>query len=56
MLVLLAIVLGAVLGWRRAGARNGDRLDRIQYAAAHGIAFGIGGVALSILIARLGLI
>lgn len=41
MIVILAIALGAALGWRRAGARGGDRLDRLQYAAAHAIAFGL---------------
>lgn len=56
MLVLLAIGLGAILGWRRAAAREGDRLDQLQYAAGYGIAFGIAGLALSILIARLGLV
>jgi hypothetical protein len=39
MLLLLAFALGALLGWRRAAARGGDRLDRIQYAAVHGILF-----------------
>ncbi|MBP7243137.1 hypothetical protein [Amaricoccus sp.] len=41
MLILLAIALGAVLGWRRAASRGGDRLDQLQYAAAHAIAFGL---------------
>lgn len=41
MIIILAIALGAVLGWRRAAARDGDRLDRLQYAAAHAIAFGL---------------
>lgn len=37
MLLPLAFVLGALIGWRRAVRRDGDRLDRLQYAAAHGI-------------------
>lgn len=56
MIILLAMLLGAFFGWRRAAARGGDRLDRLQYAAAHGIAFGIAALAFSILIVRLGLV
>ena len=39
MLLVIAFVLGALLGWQRAARRGGDRLDRLQYAAAHGIVF-----------------
>ena len=39
MLLPLAFVLGALLGWRRAARRGGDRLDMLQYAAVHGILF-----------------
>ena len=39
MLLPLAFALGALFGWRRAVARGGDRLDRLQYAAVHGILF-----------------
>lgn len=37
MLLLLAFVLGFAFGWQRAGRRGGDRLDRLQYGAVHGI-------------------
>ena len=33
MLLPTAFVLGALLGWQRAGRRGGDRLDKLQYAA-----------------------
>lgn len=56
MIIILAILAGALIGWRRAAARGGNRLDQVQYAAVHGIAFGIAALALLILIARLGLI
>ncbi len=39
--MLVALVLGlaaAIIGWRRASRRGGNRADRVQYAAAHGIA------------------
>jgi hypothetical protein len=39
MLLPLAFALGALFGWRRAVARGGDRLDRLQYAVVHGILF-----------------
>ena len=56
MLVLLAFALGAALGWQRAARRGGDRLDRLQYAAAHGIAFALAALALPILAGRAGLV
>lgn len=56
MILVLAFALGAALGWRRAAQRGGDRLDRLQYAAAHGIAFTIAALALQILAQRTGVI
>jgi len=54
--VLLAIsfTLGALYGWRAATVRGGDQLDRLQWAAVHGIVFTLAALALSILAARLG--
>ena len=37
MLLPVAFVLGALFGWHRASRRGGDRLDKLQYGAAHGI-------------------
>jgi phosphate/sulfate permease len=56
MLLPIAFALGALVGWHRAAQRGGDRLDRLQYAAAHGIAFTLVTLALTILAQRLGLI
>ena len=56
MLVLVALALGLAFGWRRAARRGGDRRDKLQYAAAHGIAFALAALALSILAERAGLI
>lgn len=39
MILPIAFLLGALLGWFRASKRGGNRLDKLQYAAAHGIAF-----------------
>lgn len=56
MLLPLAFILGAWLGWRRALARGGDRLDGFQYAAAYGILFALVTLVATILASRLGLI
>lgn len=39
MLLVVIFLLGAAFGAYRAGRRGGDRLDKLQYAAAHGILF-----------------
>ncbi len=56
MILPVAFLLGAAIGWRRARRRGGDRLDQLQYAAAHGIVFTLAAVVLTILGQRLGLI
>jgi phosphate/sulfate permease len=56
MLLPVAFVLGALIGWRRAAARGGDRLDRLQYAAAHGILLTLVALVGLILAGRLGLL
>lgn len=55
MLALAALILGAVTGWVRAARRGGTTADKAQYAVGHGLAFGLAGFALAILLARLGL-
>jgi hypothetical protein len=52
MIVIVAIILGAMLGDFRARRAQGNRKDRLQYAAAHGIAFAILGLFVTILIER----
>jgi hypothetical protein len=54
MIVLVAAILGALLGIRRARARGGTRADMAQYGAAHAIAFAL--VALFATIALEGLL
>jgi hypothetical protein len=54
MLIAAAFVVGALLGWQRARARGGDRLDQLQYAAVHAIALSLAAVVLVVLIGRLG--
>ena len=54
MLIAAAFVLGALLGWRRAVRRGGDRLDQLQYAAVHAIALTLAATVLVVLLGRLG--
>ncbi len=53
MIVLTFFILGAVYGAWRASRREGSRLDMVQWAAVHGILFGLAGVVLTIVITRL---
>ncbi|WP_169447688.1 hypothetical protein [Paracoccus zeaxanthinifaciens] len=52
MIVIAAIVIGAALGWHRAGKLGGDTRDRIQYAAVHAIALAAAGVLATVVIDR----
>lgn len=48
VLLLVAFLLGAAFGALRAARRGGDRLDQLQYAAAHGILFVL--IALTVIV------
>lgn len=52
MIVIVAILLGALLGDLRARRVQGNAKDRLQYAAAHALAFAIIGLFLTIIIDR----
>lgn len=56
MIYPLAFAIGALIGWRRAGRRGGDRLDRIHYAAIHGIALTLIAVLAVIAASAFGLV
>lgn len=53
MLALISLIFGLGLGWFRAKRRGGNTGDCLQYAIGHGLAFGLAGLALAIIIARL---
>lgn len=53
MIVILAAVFGALIGYRRADQRGGNRMDKAQYAAAHAIAFAIVGLFATLLVERM---
>ena len=48
MFVVPALVVGAIVGWYRAGKLGGNRLDKLQYAAAHGLCFFIIALVLTV--------
>lgn len=52
MIVLIAILLGAVLGDVRARRARGNAKDRVQYALAHALAFAIPALFVTILLDR----
>lgn len=56
MLLTVIFIAGFVFGWRRAGRRGGDRLDKLQYGAAHGIFFSLVAFIAWIAAIRLGLL
>ena len=53
MIILAAVVFGALTGWGVAKRRGGRRPDLLHYAAVYGIAFGIAGVFVTVVISRL---
>ena len=53
MIILASLILGIAIGVRTAKARKGNRLDMAQYAAGYGIAFGLLGGLITIIIERL---
>lgn len=55
MIYPFVFALGAVIGWRRAARRGGDRLDQLHYAGVHGIVLTLAAVLLAVLAGQFGL-
>lgn len=53
MILLPAILIGAFLGWRRAGRLGGDKRDKAQYAAVYALAFSVIGLFATVIIDRM---
>jgi hypothetical protein len=53
MIVIAAVILGALLGAHRARIRQGTGFDIAQYAAAHAIFFAIIGLILTVIVEKL---
>jgi hypothetical protein len=56
LLALIAFAFGMFIGWQRAASRGGDRLDRLQYGVAHGIAFALAALIAGVIAMRAGLL
>lgn len=39
MILPIAFLFGAGFGWMRSARRGGETLDKLQYAAVHGLLF-----------------
>lgn len=53
MIVIAALVIGALLGWRRAVQLGGDKRDRLQYAAGFALAFSAVALFVTVMIDRM---
>ncbi|MBC9245669.1 apolipoprotein acyltransferase [Paracoccus sp. 11-3] len=53
MILIAAVVIGAFLGWRRAGQVGGNTRDKAQYAIAFALAFAIVGLLATVIIDRM---
>lgn len=54
MIIVMAFLAAAALGWYRAVKRGGTLADRIQYALAHGIPAGLAALVVIIIATRMG--
>lgn len=52
MIVLIALALGAAIGYRSAAKRGGNWQDKAQYALVYAMLFAVVGLALTIVIHR----
>ena len=48
MFAVACLIFGCILGWVRATRRGGQTADKVQYAIAHGFAFGLAAFAIGI--------
>ncbi|WP_168217430.1 hypothetical protein [Paracoccus liaowanqingii] len=53
MIVIIAAIVGAALGWRRAAKLGGTRSDRVQYAVAFALGCAMIGVFATIFVHRM---
>lgn len=53
MIVIVAMLAGALIGATTALKRGGKRLDALQYAAGYGIAFALLGLFATIFLERM---
>lgn len=56
MILPVAFVIGAAIGWMRAARRGGTRADKLQYAAAHALAVMLLALIVTLFLDRIGTI
>lgn len=56
MIIIIALIIGGLLGWFRAAKRDGNRADKLQYAAAHAIIFAIVALFTTLILGMLGIV
>lgn len=54
MIAIAALILGAGIGWFRATRMGGAWPDKLQYAAAHAMAFAVLSLLLIVFLTRMG--
>ena len=55
ILAAIGAIIGAILGWVHATKRGGNTADKLQYAAAHGIALLLLGYFIALFMAKWGI-
>ncbi|MDP5307243.1 hypothetical protein [Paracoccus spongiarum] len=53
MIVIAAMLIGGLLGWRRAARLGGNRRDRAQYAAGYALALAVIGLFATVILDRM---
>ena len=53
MIPLITYIIGLIFGWIRSVRKNGTLFDHLQYSVVHGLAFGIIGLVVSIILIQL---
>lgn len=53
MIPLITFIIGLIFGWIRSVRKNGTLFDHLQYSVVHGLAFGIIGLVISIILIQL---
>lgn len=54
MYILAGLVIGALIGYRRAAKRGGNGFDKAQYAAVHAIVLMLIGLFVTVALNRMG--
>lgn len=53
MIVIVLALVGGIIGWRIASKRDGNRLDKLQYAAVYLMISAVTGLFLTVIVERM---